>query len=49
MGDFCHRGPGFPAASPDSFEAVKQIADSLNDTAVTALARCVISDIDKAG
>lgn len=39
---------GFPAASPDSFEAVKQIADSLNDTAVTALARCVISDIDKA-
>ncbi|MCG6979484.1 2-isopropylmalate synthase, partial [Lactococcus lactis] len=39
---------GFPAVSPDSFEAVKQIADSLNDTAVTALARCVISDIDKA-
>lgn len=39
---------GFPAASPDSFEAVKQIAESLTTTAVTGLARCVISDIDKA-
>ena len=39
---------GFPAASPDSFEAVKQISSVLTKTAVTALARCVISDIDRA-
>ncbi|WP_332372266.1 2-isopropylmalate synthase [Lactococcus cremoris] len=39
---------GFPAASPDSFEAVKQISKALKETAVTALARCVITDIDKA-
>ncbi|RZI49198.1 2-isopropylmalate synthase [Lactococcus kimchii] len=39
---------GFPAASPDSFEAVQQIARSLKTTSVTGLARCVISDIDKA-
>ena len=32
---------GFPAASPDSFEAVKQISKALKETAVTALARCV--------
>ena len=37
---------GFPAASPDSFEAVKQISEALQQTAVTGLARCVISDID---
>ncbi len=37
---------GFPAASPDSFEAVKQIANTLQKTAVTGLARSVKSDID---
>ena len=39
---------GFPAASPDSFEAVKAISKAMTKTAVTALARCVKSDIDKA-
>lgn len=39
---------GFPAASPDSFEAVKQIADTLTKTSVTGLARAVKSDIDAA-
>jgi len=39
---------GFPAASPDSFAAVKAISEALTTTAVTALARCVKSDIDKA-
>ncbi|MDR0200230.1 MAG: 2-isopropylmalate synthase [Streptococcaceae bacterium] len=39
---------GFPAASPDSFEAVKLIAEAMTTTSVTGLARCVISDIDKA-
>ncbi|MDR1605958.1 MAG: 2-isopropylmalate synthase [Streptococcaceae bacterium] len=39
---------GFPAASPDSFEAVKQIANTLTQTAVTGLARAVKSDIDTA-
>ena len=39
---------GFPAASPDSFASVKAIADVLTTTAVTALARCKKSDIDKA-
>lgn len=37
---------GFPAASPDSFEAVKQIAGTLKKTAVTGLARLVKADID---
>ncbi|MCJ1969277.1 2-isopropylmalate synthase [Pseudolactococcus carnosus] len=37
---------GFPAASPDSFEAVKLIAETLTKTAVTGLARAVKSDID---
>lgn len=39
---------GFPAASPDSFEAVKQIAETLTTTSVTGLARAVKSDIDAA-
>ncbi|GFH40355.1 2-isopropylmalate synthase [Pseudolactococcus insecticola] len=39
---------GFPAASPDSFEAVQQIAKTLTKTAVTGLARAVKSDIDAA-
>ena len=37
---------GFPAASPDSFEAVRQIAAAMTKTAVTGLARSVKSDID---
>lgn len=37
---------GFPAASLDSFEAVRQIAKSMTKTAVTGLARLVKSDID---
>ncbi|HHT7643937.1 TPA: 2-isopropylmalate synthase [Streptococcus suis] len=36
---------GFPAASPDSFEAVRQIAAAMTKTAVTGLARSVKSDI----
>ncbi|MDQ0222136.1 2-isopropylmalate synthase [Streptococcus moroccensis] len=39
---------GFPAASPDSFEAVRQIAGAMTQTAVTGLARSVKSDIDRA-
>ena len=37
---------GFPAASPDSFKAVQEIAKVLKKTAVTGLARSVKSDID---
>lgn len=37
---------GFPAASPDSFEAVKQISAVMKTTAVSGLARSVKSDID---
>ena len=37
---------GFPAASPDSFTAVREIAKVLKKTAVTGLARSVKSDID---
>lgn len=37
---------GFPAASPDSFTAVQEIAKILTKTAVTGLARAVKSDID---
>ena len=37
---------GFPAASPDSFEAVRQIAANVTRTAVSGLARSVKSDID---
>ncbi|MCL1950163.1 MAG: 2-isopropylmalate synthase [Turicibacter sp.] len=39
---------GFPAASPDSFASVKAIAGVLTTASVTALARCVKSDIDRA-
>ena len=45
MGNFCTEA-GFPAASPDSFEAVKQIAEAMTTTSVTGLARSVKSDID---
>lgn len=37
---------GFPAASPDSFTAVQEIAKFMTKTAVTGLARSVKSDID---
>ena len=37
---------GFPAASPDSFTAVQEIAKVLKKTAVTGLARSVKFDID---
>lgn len=37
---------GFPAASPDSFTAVSEIAKAMKTTAVTGLARLVKSDID---
>lgn len=37
---------GFPAASPDSFRAVNEIAKAMKTTAVTGLARLVKSDID---
>lgn len=37
---------GFPAASPDSFEAVRQIAATVKTAAVSGLARSVKSDID---
>lgn len=37
---------GFPAASPDSFKAVQEIAKVMTKTAVTGLARSVKSDID---
>lgn len=37
---------GFPAASPDSFEAVRQISNTMTTTVVSGLARSVKSDID---
>ena len=40
---------GFPQASPDDFAAVAEIAGTLKDTTVCALARCVPGDIDNAG
>ncbi len=36
---------GFPAASPDDFQAVKQIAETLEKTEVCGLARAMESDI----
>ena len=37
---------GFPAASPDSFAAVQEIAKVITKASVTGLARSVKSDID---
>ncbi|AMB98779.1 2-isopropylmalate synthase [Aerococcus urinaehominis] len=37
---------GFPITSPGDFEAVKAIADTLKQTQVVGLARCVKKDID---
>ncbi|GLQ51537.1 2-isopropylmalate synthase [Dyella flava] len=39
---------GFPQASPDDFAAVDEIARTLRNTAVCALARCQTGDIDTA-
>lgn len=39
---------GFPAASTGDFEAVKDIADTVENSSVTALARTHKSDIDRA-
>lgn len=39
---------GFPASSQGEFEAVKEIADTIETTSVIALARTVKSDIDAA-
>ena len=40
---------GFPIASPDDFEAVKTIAESVRDSTVCGLARALDKDIDRAG
>lgn len=39
---------GFPASSPGDFEAVKLIANTVKNSIVTGLARCVQNDIDRA-
>lgn len=39
---------GFPVASEDDFNAVKEIAESVEDSIVCALARCKKQDIEKA-
>lgn len=39
---------GFPIASPDDFEAVKAIANIINDCQVCGLARALEKDIDRA-
>jgi 2-isopropylmalate synthase len=39
---------GFPQASPDDFAAVDEIARTLRNTTVCALARCQTGDIDTA-
>ncbi|WP_163654319.1 2-isopropylmalate synthase [Listeria sp. PSOL-1] len=39
---------GFPISSQGDFECVKQIAEKITSTTVTALARCVKNDIDRA-
>ena len=39
---------GFPIASPDDFRAVQEIARSIRETTICALARCRPEDIDRA-
>jgi 2-isopropylmalate synthase len=39
---------GFPASSPDDFNAVRDIARVVKESTVTGLARCIKSDIDAA-
>jgi 2-isopropylmalate synthase len=38
---------GFPAASPDDFEAVQRIASEVRGPSIAGLARCVPEDIDR--
>lgn len=40
---------GFPAASPGDFEAVKAVAEAVQDSTICGLARAVENDIVKAG
>jgi 2-isopropylmalate synthase len=40
---------GFPASSPGDFEAVRRIAQEVKTPVITALARALPSDIEKAG
>lgn len=40
---------GFPIASPDEFESVKQIGKAVTDSTVCGLARALDKDIDRAG
>jgi len=40
---------GFPIASPGDFEAVKTIAETVQESTVCALARALDADIDRAG
>lgn len=40
---------GFPIASDDDFKAVKAIAETVQNSTVAALARCVDKDIERAG
>jgi len=37
---------GFPASSPGDFDAVHRIADTVKNSVVTGLARCIQKDID---
>ncbi len=38
---------GFPIASPDDFEAVKEVATKIKNTRIAGLARCVDKDIER--
>jgi 2-isopropylmalate synthase len=40
---------GFPISSEDDAEAVRQVAQSVTEPVVAALARCATGDVDKAG
>src|SRR3954468_1650227 len=40
---------GFPIASDDDAEAVKQVAQAVTRPVIAALARCAPGDIDRAG
>ena len=40
---------GFPAASNGDFEAVKAVADAIQDSTVCGLARAIENDINRAG
>ena len=39
---------GFPISSPDEFESVKQIGETIHDSAICGLARALDKDIDRA-